>query len=105
MNDPQYVEAARKMAVDAIHSTNDSSARLDYFSERLLARPLKDPEKQDLLATEKKLQAKYESNPAAASDLIKIGQLPPASDIPPQEQATWTMIASIFLNLDESLCR
>lgn len=105
MNDPQYVEAARKMAMDAIHSTNDSSARLDYFSERLLARPLKDPEKQDLLATEKKLQAKYESNPAASSDLIKIGQLPPASDIPPQEQATWTMIASIFLNLDESLCR
>ena len=105
MNDPQYVEAARKMAMDAIHSTNDSSARLDYFSERLLARPLKDPEKQNLLATEKKLQAKYESNPAAASDLIKIGQLPPASDIPPQEQATWTMIASIFLNLDESLCR
>ena len=105
MNDPQYVEAARKMAMDAIHSTNDPSDRLDYFAERLLARPLRDPEKQDLLATEKKLKAKYGTNPEAAAALIKVGQLPPASDIPPQEQATWTMIASIFLNLDESLCR
>jgi hypothetical protein len=93
------------MAMDAIHSTNDPSDRLDYFAERLLARPLRDPEKQDLLATEKKLKAKYGTNPEAASALIKVGQLPPASDIPPQEQATWTMIASIFLNLDESLCR
>jgi len=105
MNDPQYVEAARKMAVDAIRSTNDPSQRLDYFSERVLARPLKDPEKKDLLATEKKLMSKYQANPSAAADLIKIGQLPTAGDIPPQEQATWTMIASIFLNLDESLCR
>jgi len=105
MNDPQYVEAARKLALDAIRSTNDPSQRLDYFSERLLARPLKDPEKQDLLATEKKLHAKYEKNPAAAADLIKIGQLPPETKIPAPEQATWTMLASIFLNLDESLSR
>jgi hypothetical protein len=58
-----------------------------------------------LLATEKKLQAKYDTNPSAASDLIKIGQLPSSADIPPPVLATWTMIASIFLNLDESLCR
>lgn len=105
MNDPQYVEAARKLAMDAIRATNDPSTRLDYFSERLLARPLKEPEKKDLLATEKKLHAKYDSNPAAASDLIKVGQIQPASDIPPTQLATWTMIASIFLNLDESLNR
>ena len=104
MNDPQYVEAAHKLAVDAIRSTNDPSQRLDYFSELLLARPLKDPEKQDLLATQKKLMTKYQANPSAAADLIKIGQIPIVADIPPQEQATWTMIASIFLNLDESLC-
>lgn len=105
MNDPQYVEAARKLAMDAIHATNDPSSRLDYFSERLLARQLKEPEKTDLLATEKKLRAKYDTNPAAASDLARMGQLPPASDIPPPVLATWTMIASIFLNLDESLSR
>jgi len=105
MNDPQYVEAARKLAMDAIHATNDPSSRLDYFSERLLARPLKEPERTDLLATEKKLQAKYDTNPSAASDLIKIGQLPSSADIPPPVLATWTMIASIFLNLDESLSR
>jgi Protein of unknown function (DUF1553)/Protein of unknown function (DUF1549)/Planctomycete cytochrome C len=105
MNDPQYVEAARKLATDAIHATNDPSSRLDYFSQRLLARSLKEPEKKDLLTTETKLQAKYDSNPSAASDLLKIGQYPPATDIPPQQLATWTMIASIFLNLDESLNR
>jgi len=105
MNDPQYVEAARKLALDAIKATNDPALRLDYFSERLIARPLTAKEKETLLQTGKKIGARYAANPAEAQALLTNGQLPPDKTIPAQEQATWTVLASILLNLDETLNR
>ena len=38
-NDPQFMEAARHLAVNAIQSAADPIKRLDYISDRLLARP------------------------------------------------------------------
>ncbi len=103
MNDPQYMEAARHFANLAIHAGNTPEARLDYMSNRLLARPLSSDEKQVLMLSLNKFLAVYEKNPQEATTLLKIGDSPQPMDAPAPEQAAWTMVASQFLNLDESL--
>lgn len=105
MNDPQFVEAARKLALDAIKTTNDPSQRLDYFSERLIARPFNQKEKENLMTTEQKISSRYAAHPDEAQALLTVGQIPADKTIPAQEQATWTMLASVVLNLDETLNR
>ena len=102
-NDPQYVEAARHLAVNAIAATPDSAGRLDYMSQRLLARPLDEREKEILLKSVTRFNDVYTKKPDAAAQLIKVGDTPPDTTIPAPEQAAWTMVASQFLNLDETL--
>ncbi len=103
MNDPQYVEAARQFAVNAIHAAPSPAARLDYMSEHLLARPLEEKERAILLASAEKFSGIFAKKPEAATDLIHTGETAPATDVPAPEQAAWTMVASQFFNLDEAL--
>jgi hypothetical protein len=102
-NDPQYMEAARHLAVNAIQSAADPAKRLDYISERLLARPLAQDEQSVLLETLIEFIQTYSKQPAAAAKVIRIGDSPANTTIPAPEQAAWTMVASEFLNLDETL--
>ena len=103
-NDPQYVEAARQLAVNAIEKAGkDPSKRLDYMSERLLARPLADKEESVLLKNLAFFNDTYAKKPEAAAKLIRTGDSAPNTAIPAPEQAAWTMVASEFLNLDETL--
>ena len=102
-NDPQYVEAARHLAVNAIAATPDAAGRLDYMSERLLARPLEAREKDILLRSLEKFSDDYAKKPDDAARLIKVGETPPDTRVPAPEQAAWTMVANQFLNLDETL--
>jgi hypothetical protein len=102
-NDPQYMEAARHLAVNAIQSAADPTKRLDYISERLLARPLAQDEQSLLLKSLTEFNQTYARQPDAAAKVIKIGDSPANTTIPAPEQAAWTMVASEFLNLDETL--
>ncbi len=103
-NDPQYVEAAQHLALLAIAAAPDPAGRLDYMSERLLARPLEEREKGILLKNVADFDALYARKPDAAAQLIKpIGGAPLETPAPAPEQAAWTMVASEFLNLDETL--
>ena len=102
-NDPQYVEAARHLAVNAIQAGSDPVRRLDYMSERLLARPLAANEQSVFLKSLAAFDQTYTKQPAAAAKLIRTGDSPPNTSIPPPEQAAWTMVACEFLNLDETL--
>ena len=102
-NDPQYVEAARHLALRAMASGTDPSVRLDYLSEHLLARPLEDREKAVFLKSLSRFSDAYAKKPDAATKLLKVGDSPPDTSVPFPEQAAWTMVASEFLNLDETL--
>ncbi len=103
-NDPQYVEAAQHLALHAIAAASDSAGRLDYMSERLLARPLNAREKGILLKNVADFAALYSAKPDAAAQLVKsVGGVPLETAAPAPEQAVWTMVASEFLNLDETL--
>jgi len=47
----------------------------------------------------------FQAEPNRADDLLKIGETSRDSSIPAQEHATWTVLASMILNLDETLNR
>jgi hypothetical protein len=104
MNDPQLVEAARHLAVHAIGQGGvDPVARLNYMSQRLLARPLKENERKILLSAVDNFSKIYAQKPEAAAELLKVGESPVSAEIPVPEQAAWTLVASAFFNLDEAL--
>lgn len=103
MNDPQFVEAARKMAEGAIKANSDAPARIDYMAERLLSRSLQPEELAIVEASRKKFEAYYASQAEQAAKLISVGDSKSGAAIPPAELAEWTMVANQLMNLDEVL--
>lgn len=103
MNDIQFVEAARHLAMRAIESSVDSSQRLHTLAVRVLGRPLVADETVLMHATLEGLLQKYSQAPDLAALLIAVGDSPEPSTVGAGELAAWTLVASTFLNLDEAL--
>ncbi|MBL8240609.1 MAG: DUF1553 domain-containing protein [Bryobacterales bacterium] len=103
MNDPQFVEASRNLAERAMKASAEFNARLDYVSERVLARPLATKERDVLRRAYLDLQAHYEGHAGEARKLVRVGESKPDAALPEAEFAAWTMLASNVLNLDEAL--
>jgi hypothetical protein len=49
------------------------------------------------------MQGHYLADPAAARELIAVGEKPRDPKIPPAQLAAWTMVVSEVFNLDETL--
>ena len=60
-------------------------------------------EKTVLKETLKKCEAKYQHDSQAAKKLIAVGESPVDEKLNPSELAAYTMVASLLLNLDETL--
>jgi hypothetical protein len=103
MNDPQFVEAARRLAERAWRAAGGFDGRLEHVSQRVLARPLAAAEREVLRRAYVDLQAHYESHSREAGKLVRVGESKPDGAIPEAELAAWTMLASNILNLDEAL--
>jgi hypothetical protein len=104
LNDPQFVEAARALADTAVAHSSDDRVRLDFVARRLLARPLAADEQALVLTTLADLATAYRGDPAAASQLVAVGESKPVSaDVP--TLAAWTMLVNELMNLDEVLCK
>ncbi len=106
MNDVQLLEAARHLGENAQNSADgDVSAGLDFMALRVLTRPLDDFEKtalQDSLAT---LQAHFQADTAAASELLATGSTPVDANLDTATNAAWMVLASELLCLDEALTK
>lgn len=105
LNDVQFVEAARQLAVRALSATPDSAERLHLMARLVLARPLDQEELTLMTATLDALKTKYQAEPALADSLLLNGESSNPTSIAGPELAAWTMVASTFLNLDEALNR
>ncbi len=111
LNDPQFVEAARKLAIEALTSAQPANAtsadidaqRLNIVSQRLLARSLRETELPIVVSSLAALREAYKSDAEAASQLVAVGQLKNPPDISIAELAAWTMLANELMNLDEVL--
>ncbi len=105
MNDPQWVEAARKLAERAVKAAPTTPARLDFLAKVTLARPLQASESAVLTKTAETFRAKFARGEEDAKALLAVGESPADATIPAAELAQWTVVASQFLNLDEFLTK
>jgi hypothetical protein len=103
LNDPQFVEAARRLAEQAIEAKPDDDERMQFVAERLLARQLRAEEIEIVRGSLAKLKEHYAAAADDAAKLIDVGESPVEKSIPPAELAAWTMVANELMNLDEVL--
>jgi hypothetical protein len=103
LNDPQFVEAARRLAERAVQAASDANARINFLAERLLARRLRPEEAAIVQASLEKFQKYYAAAEEDAKKLIDVGESNVEASAPPADLAAWTMVANQLMNLDEVL--
>jgi len=105
LNDPTYVEAARAFAERVTQHPGDDVRRLTYAFRCAVARPPRAAERQvveELLTAARK---RFSGSPDAARQLLSVGKSRVVSTIQPAELAAWTSVASVLLNLDETISK
>ena len=106
LNDPTYVEAARALAQRTLleGGTNEKS-RLAYAFRLATSRK---PSGKETGVLRKLLEMELKSfgqNPQAATKLLDVGESARDKRLNPVELAAWTTVASVILNLDETVTR
>ncbi len=102
MNDPTYVEASRKLAERILkEAPADTSAKLAFAFRLTTARLPKAAEIAVLQTVLDKQRSAYHKNPEMAKTLLTNGESPADATLDPVELASWTVVASTILNLDE----
>jgi hypothetical protein len=106
MNDPVQLEAARRLAERMLTEAGPSpAARLDFAFERATGRkPLPDESSLISALLQKRLDA-YHADPQAAKDFLSVGESKPNSSLNPAELAAYANVASLILNLDQTITR
>ena len=106
LNDPTYVEAARVFATRIIREGGPTvPSRIAFAYETALSRPPREHEVQLLSDLYEKHRAQYAADETQAKSLLKVGDAPQPTDIPPAELAAWTSVARVILNLHEFITR
>ncbi|HMO85369.1 MAG TPA: DUF1553 domain-containing protein, partial [Lacipirellulaceae bacterium] len=104
LNDPQFVEAARRLAQRVIQEGGpDFGQRIALAAERVLARPLSDEELAIVRGSLEQMAAHYAADAEAAQQLTAVGESSADPSVAPSELAAWTMVVSQLMNLDEAL--
>ncbi len=111
LNDANYLVPSRALAEQALRSGSDPAARIAVLTQRVVGRP---PHPRELAILQREVErahAHYTDNPTTAEQFLR--QIPSprefqptASSLPPLspvELATYTLVASLVLNLDEAL--
>jgi hypothetical protein len=105
LNDPTFVEAARKLAELAMHAGGSDDERLAFLWKRAVSRV---PDSEELALTRGLLarrRADYAADPAAAAALLSVGLAPRDRSLDERELAAWTATARTVLNLHEAIAR
>lgn len=104
LNDPQFIEAARRLAEMALKQAggNDEAA-LDLVARRVLSRPLREQETALLDSSRLSLLSHYQGKPEDAAAILGVGEASPDKTLNPPVLAAWTMVCNQLMNLDEVL--
>ena len=105
LNDPTYIEASRKFAERVLGQAPDDSARLGRAFELAVSRSPEPEETAVLLQLLQTARQKFKADGPAAEKLLAIGHSPREASIPAAELAAWTTVASVILNLDETISK
>lgn len=106
LNDPTYLEASRKLAERVLREAPaDFTERLQFLFRSVTCRFPTDRELAVLTRTWEQQRLHYQQRPQSIEALLSIGESPADKSFEPLELASWTMLASGVLNLDESITR
>jgi hypothetical protein len=106
LNDVTYLEASRKLAERMLNSGGQNPEERIAFAFRLATARLPRPQEQKvLLDTFSRFFEKYRNDPKSAVKYLKQGESEISEKIDPRELASYTTIASLILNLDETITK
>jgi hypothetical protein len=101
MNDVQYIDAARHLAVRTVGQGKTVEERMAYLSGVLLARPLSGDDLAVMKDSYHAFEKSYQQDQAAAKALNASAAGSVGGEVTPVELASWIMLANQMLNLDE----
>lgn len=106
LNDVTYVEAARKLAERMLDQPDQRpAARIQYAMRIVLAREPSERELEIFLNGLKRYRFRFQNSPGAAQKLLSVGDSQSQKQHKLSEHAAYTVIASLILNLDETINR
>lgn len=105
MNDTTYLEAARNLAGRALQQQTAVSDRIMLIVRSVLGRQATASELQILQRTLTKARARFVAEPKAATKLLSVGERPRDPELNTIDFAAYTVVASLILNLDETVTR
>jgi hypothetical protein len=100
LNDPTYIEAARKFAERVIHGAEDTDGRVSLAFRRALGRTPDAMERDELASLLKSARKQFDADRGAASKLLAVGASPRDPKLDESELAAWTIVCTTILNLD-----
>jgi len=105
LNDPTYVEAARKLAERLLAQPGDTDARLKHAYLLVLGRNPRPAELSILDRVFCSQLAAYRAHPESAEQILHVGESPRDLRYAAPELAAWTIVSSMLLNLDETVTK
>lgn len=102
LHDPQFVEAARKLAERMLKATGPSlDEQISHGFEIVTSRLPSEQELQVLKETYQHRLQQYQENPEAAQTLLSVGESPRDESLELRQHAAMTSVARLLLNLSE----
>ena len=86
-------------------TANDDRSRIEQAFERISSRPPTGSEITMIAQLLDAERARFQKSPIDAKRVVAVGEYPVTDDLDPVEQAAWTQIATLLLNLSEVLTR
>jgi hypothetical protein len=106
MNDPTYVEASRKLAERMMtEGGNTDESKIVFAFKLATARVPSRTEIAVLKRIHEQQIAVFQKDTEAAQKLLKVGESPENESLNVSELAAWTSVASVVLNLDETITK
>jgi hypothetical protein len=106
LNDPTFVEAARRLAERTIREGGSADReRLTFLWRQAVSRPPDADELRLMQGLIDRRRGEYQADPKAAGELLATGISPRDKTLNESELAAWTAAARAVLNLHETIAR
>lgn len=105
LNDITFLEAARVMAERVLLTKTETNERIE-FAFRLASSRFPNTQENKILHEQfQKFSTQFKAKPTAAAAFVEVGEYRQNEALDPVEQATYTALCSMILNLDEVLSK
>lgn len=105
LNEPLFVEAARKLAERVMAERADRGQRIERMFDLVLLRPPSPAETAVLERVLAEHRASFAARPADAAALLEVGDSPVATDLDAVDLAAFASLARTLFNLHETVTR